>query len=103
MEPGRKFFFEKFGVTPTVATNYDAFGGSIGLVQILKNCGYRGMLVCRPNGQTQFDYPVEKTPVAKRSVRGRGISRRLIDYRFKILKQSELNSQELGSGFSFST
>ena len=23
----------------------------------MKKCGYRGMLVCRPNGQTQFDYP----------------------------------------------
>ena len=57
IEVGRKYFFEKFGVTPTVATNYDAFGCSIGLVQILKKCGYRGMLVCRPNGQTQFEYP----------------------------------------------
>ena len=57
IEVGRKYFYEKFGVTPTVATNYDAFGCSIGLVQILKKCGYRGMLVCRPNGQTQFDYP----------------------------------------------
>lgn len=79
MEVGRKYFFEKFGVTPTVATNYDAFGGSIGLVQILKNCGYRGMLVCRPNGQTQFDYPVEKTPVAKRSLKSHDLSVRCVD------------------------
>jgi len=57
IEVGRKYFFEKFGVTPTIATNYDAFGCSIGLVQILKKCGYKGMLVCRPNGQTQFSYP----------------------------------------------
>ncbi len=57
IEVGRKYFSEKFGVTPTVATNYDAFGCSIGLVQILKKCGYKGMLVCRPNGQTQFKYP----------------------------------------------
>ena len=57
----------------------------------------------KPLGITRFSVRVEKTPVAKRSVRGRGISRRLIDYRFKILKQPELNSQELGSDFSFST
>ena len=57
IEVGRKYFAEKFGVTPTVAVNYDAFGCSIGLVQILKKCGYKGMLVCRPNGQTQFAYP----------------------------------------------
>ena len=57
IEVGRKYFYEKFGVKPTVATNYDAFGCSIGLVQILKKCGYTGMLVCRPNGQTQFAYP----------------------------------------------
>lgn len=57
IEVGRKYFSEKFGVTPTVATNYDAFGCSIGLVQILKKCGYKGMLVCRPNGITQFKYP----------------------------------------------
>ena len=57
IEVGRKYFKEKFGVTPTVAVNYDAFGCSIGLSQILKKCGYKGMLVCRPNGQTQFKYP----------------------------------------------
>ena len=32
---GRKYFKEKFGVTPTVAMNVDSFGHSRGLVQIM--------------------------------------------------------------------
>ncbi len=59
IEVGREYFYEKFGVKPSIATNYDAFGSSLGLVQILKKCGYNGMLVCRPNGQTQFRFPSE--------------------------------------------
>jgi alpha-mannosidase len=53
---GQKYFQEKFGLIPTVATNYDSFGHSIGLVQILKKCGYKGYMICRPN-EKQFDYP----------------------------------------------
>ncbi len=56
IETGREYFDEKFGVRPFVATNYDSFGYSVGLPQILKKCGYRGMLVCRPNS-TQFTFP----------------------------------------------
>ena len=54
---GNDYFYRKFGVKPTVATNYDSFGYSVGLAQILKKCGYRGMLICRPNAQCQFKYP----------------------------------------------
>lgn len=57
IEVGREYFDEKFGVRPTIATNYDSFGFSLGLVQILKKCGYTGMLVCRPNAQTQYHFP----------------------------------------------
>ena len=53
---GQKYFREKFGVTPTIATNFDSFGHSIGLVQILAKNGYSGYMACRPN-PTQFDYP----------------------------------------------
>ncbi|MBE7079219.1 MAG: hypothetical protein E7380_05115 [Clostridiales bacterium] len=53
---GKKYFQEKFGVEPTVATNYDSFGHSVGLVQILVKNGYEGYMVCRPN-QWQFSYP----------------------------------------------
>lgn len=48
IEYGRKYFYEKFGVKPTTAINFDSFGHSIGLVQILKKCGYDSYIVCRP-------------------------------------------------------
>lgn len=53
---GQKYFREKFGISPTVATNFDSFGHSIGLVQILAKNGYSGYMACRPN-PTQFEYP----------------------------------------------
>lgn len=45
---GRRYFQEKFGVTPTTALNFDSFGHSRGLVQILKKCGYDSYLFMRP-------------------------------------------------------
>ncbi len=45
---GRKYFAEKFDARPTVAINFDSFGHSAGLVQILKKTGYDGYLCCRP-------------------------------------------------------
>lgn len=48
IEKGRRWFYEKFGVLPTVAVNVDSFGHSRGLVQILKKTGYEGYLFCRP-------------------------------------------------------
>lgn len=45
---GRKYFQEKFGIRPTTAINFDSFGHSVGLVQILKKCGYDSYLFCRP-------------------------------------------------------
>ncbi len=45
---GREYFQEKFGKRPTVAINFDSFGHSVGLVQILAKCGYDGYIVCRP-------------------------------------------------------
>lgn len=54
---GKKYFREKFGVEPTVATNYDSFGHSIGLVQILAKSGYTGYLICRPRKDEQIKYP----------------------------------------------
>ena len=46
---GRKYFAEKFGARPTTAVNFDSFGHSVGLVQILKKCGYDSYICCRPN------------------------------------------------------
>lgn len=45
---GRKYFKEKFGVTPTVAMNVDSFGHSRGLVQIMNKFGYKGYMIVRP-------------------------------------------------------
>lgn len=48
IECGRKYFAEKFCARPTIAVNFDSFGHSIGLVQILGKTGYEGYLCCRP-------------------------------------------------------
>lgn len=53
---GRKYFKEKFGVEPDIAANYDSFGHSIGLVQILKKNGYRGYIFTRPSDSVA-EYP----------------------------------------------
>lgn len=45
---GRRYFQEKFGARPTTAINFDSFGHSVGLVQILKKCGFDSYLICRP-------------------------------------------------------
>lgn len=48
---GQKYFQEKFGQRPTVAVNFDTFGHSRGLVQILSQCGYKGYIFMRPSKQ----------------------------------------------------
>lgn len=45
---GQEYFEEKFGVKPTAAINFDPFGHSRGLVQILKKTGYDGYIIMRP-------------------------------------------------------
>jgi len=45
---GRAYFAEKFGVQPSTAINFDSFGHTRGLVQILKKAGYDSYLFCRP-------------------------------------------------------
>ena len=49
IETGRKYFKEKFGVTPTTAINFDPFGHTRGLVQILKKSGYDSYVFMRPS------------------------------------------------------
>ena len=57
---GRKYFHEKFGVRPTTAINFDPFGHTRGLVQILTKSGYDSYVHCRPSrqecGQEADDY-----------------------------------------------
>ncbi len=45
---GRLYFAEKFGKYPTTAINFDPFGHSRGLVQIMKKSGFDSYLFCRP-------------------------------------------------------
>lgn len=47
---GRRYFSEKFGARPTTAINFDPFGHTRGLVQILTGCGFDSYLVTRPGG-----------------------------------------------------
>ncbi|MCF6285361.1 MAG: alpha-mannosidase [Candidatus Hydrogenedentes bacterium] len=52
---GRLYFKEKFGVEPTTAINFDPFGHTRGLVQILAKSGFDSYLHCRPD---QKDCPL---------------------------------------------
>lgn len=56
---GHKYFQEKFGQLPEIAVNYDSFGHSIGLAQILKKNGYKGYVCYRPL-RWHFPYPEGK-------------------------------------------
>lgn len=48
IEVGNQYFAEKFGVKTTTAINFDPFGHSRGLVQILSKCGYDSYIFMRP-------------------------------------------------------
>ena len=56
---GRAYFAEKFGeeFLPETAVNFDPFGHSLGLPQILKKCGYRNYLFMRPLPQDEQGIP----------------------------------------------
>ncbi|MCP4177652.1 MAG: alpha-mannosidase [bacterium] len=45
---GRNYFRDKFGKEPTTAINFDPFGHTRGLVQILAKSGFDSYLFCRP-------------------------------------------------------
>ena len=45
---GHRYFREKFGVTPKTAINFDPFGHTVGLVQIIKKCGQDSYIFMRP-------------------------------------------------------
>ncbi|HMN63163.1 MAG TPA: hypothetical protein PJ988_22540, partial [Anaerolinea sp.] len=53
---GRQYFAEKFGARPTTAINFDPFGHTRGLVQILARSGYDSYLFCRP-GEEECPLP----------------------------------------------
>ncbi len=45
---GKSYFAEKFGVEPRTAINFDPFGHTRGIAQILAKSGYDSYLFCRP-------------------------------------------------------
>ena len=45
---GNEYFMDRFGIKTEVAINFDPFGHTRGLVQILKNAGYKGYIFMRP-------------------------------------------------------
>jgi alpha-mannosidase len=45
---GRNYFQAKFGVRPTTAINFDPFGHTRGLVQIMSKAGFDSYIFCRP-------------------------------------------------------
>ncbi|MBW5447564.1 alpha-mannosidase [Cohnella sp. CFH 77786] len=49
---GKSYFREKFGAEPTTAINFDSFGHTRGLVQILQLAGYDSYIFMRPD---EFD------------------------------------------------
>jgi len=55
---GRTYFREKFGVEPTTAINFDPFGHSRGLVQIMAKSGFDSYVFTRP-GNSDCPLPAE--------------------------------------------
>ncbi len=56
MIAGRNYFREKFGVEVKTAINFDSFGHSRGIVQIMAKCGYDSYVFCRP-GKKDCELP----------------------------------------------
>ncbi len=46
---GKRYFIEKFGVEPKTAINFDPFGHTRGLVQIMAKSGFDSYIFCRPD------------------------------------------------------
>jgi len=46
---GINYFYEKFGVRPRAINNFDPFGHTQGLAQILSKAGYKYYVFCRPD------------------------------------------------------
>jgi alpha-mannosidase len=55
---GRRYFRDRFGVSPDVAYNVDSFGHPATLPDILADCGYVGYVIHRP-GAHQVELPAQ--------------------------------------------
>ncbi|MBQ4087552.1 MAG: alpha-mannosidase [Clostridia bacterium] len=53
---GQSYFKEKFGASFETAINFDPFGHSRGLVQILAKKGYKNYIYMRPSEEETFDF-----------------------------------------------
>ncbi len=66
IQVGKQYFISKFGYAPKTAVNFDPFGHSRGLVQILKKCDQENYLFMRPfnsifgSGKQQLSLPSEQ-------------------------------------------
>ncbi|MFA6948928.1 MAG: alpha-mannosidase, partial [Eubacteriales bacterium] len=49
IQSGREYFKAKFNAVPTTAINFDPFGHTRGLVQMLAKSGYDSYMFCRPD------------------------------------------------------
>ena len=58
IELGKEYFESRFGVYPKTAINFDPFGHSRGLVQVLVKCGFKAYLFMRPD-QIRCELPSE--------------------------------------------
>ncbi len=56
---GRRYFMDKFGAEPSTAINFDPFGHSRGLVQVLKKSGFDSYIFCKP-GMEDMTLPSEE-------------------------------------------
>ncbi len=57
IQAGRNYFAEKFGKKPTTAINFDPFGHSQGMVQLLAKTGYDSYIFCRGIDGGSYNYP----------------------------------------------
>ncbi len=49
---GRRYFKSHFGAAPSTAINFDPFGHTRGLVQIMRKSGYDSYIFCRPGNDS---------------------------------------------------
>ena len=58
-EFGRRYFAKEFNTAPKTAVNFDPFGHTRGLVQILRRTGYDNYMFCRPISKNDCALPAE--------------------------------------------
>ncbi len=57
IQAGRNYFAEKFHVAPTTAINFDPFGHSQGLVQLMQKTGFDSYIFCRGIDNGTYNQP----------------------------------------------